>query len=143
MGNSYERTIHLLSNYNATKAHIDKLKRDIENIDYIGVSASSTEEPGSKTNKFHSIVENEVISREKFIEKITKEIKKLELEVKNIDEAYKILNDKEKKIIKLKYFETNDNEWFKIAWRVGYSESHCKFIRRQAIKKMSKVIYGK
>ncbi|WP_242960168.1 DUF722 domain-containing protein [Garciella nitratireducens] len=139
----YKKTIRLLGDYNAMKAHIQKLKRDIENIDYIGVSASSTEDTVSKTNKFYSAVENEVVDREKFVENTTKEIKRLELEVKNIDEAYKILSDKEKKVIKLKYFETNNNEWFKIAWKVGYSEQHCRRIRNHAVKKMEKVIFGK
>lgn len=139
---SYKKTDSLLCDYNIIKARINKLQRDLKDIEYIPVSSVSYDGIGGNSSKISKPVEQQILSKEKQEKKIEKEIKSLENIIHNIDQALNILDEKEKEIIRMKYMDINNIEWYKIAYEIGYSEGYCKSLRKHAVNKISKVIYG-
>ncbi|WP_242979291.1 hypothetical protein [Clostridium botulinum] len=76
--NYYKKTEDLLNDYIKIKSEIDNLQIEIEDIklEYKGVGAMSYEEKGSPTNAFNSNVENEIINKEKLLEKLNYKLNK-------------------------------------------------------------------
>lgn len=65
-----KEVVEVLKSYPRNQAKIDMLRLELErfkndNSTYTGVKGISYEQKSSKTNKFNSDVENEVIDREK------------------------------------------------------------------------------
>nr|WP_307895937.1 hypothetical protein [Clostridium botulinum] len=84
--NYYKKTENLLNDYIKIKSEIDNLQIEIEDIklEYKGVGAMSYEEKSTPTNAFNSNVENEIINKEKLLEKLNYKLnKKIRLIKKN------------------------------------------------------------
>ncbi|KPU45808.1 hypothetical protein OXPF_05970 [Oxobacter pfennigii] len=71
---------------------------------------------------------------------IKSRIEKMKVKVKNIETALETLNDAERMIIEMKYFE--GCRWQQISYKAQYNERWCKEIRKRAIEKMAIGMFG-
>lgn len=140
-----EAEIRLYS-YKKNKILIDKLTTQIQYI----INKYSTGRHGlpgekaitydkvktSKTNS--SPIEDWLLNNDKeYDQLLTKKIK-LVKEINLLENAFKFLDEKEMEVIKLRYI--NPISWEEVAYKLGYSKSHCKRLRVQAINKIKDVI---
>lgn len=138
--NNYKRVEAMLYNYKKTKAEIKILIRELEILenDYRGAGAISYDEKTQATNKFNSTVENEVISKTKEVYKLENEIRLKEIEIKNIDDALSILNEREIYIIKEYYI---NNRLLKvIADEIHVNENYASELKHKIINKLTSMI---
>ena len=140
MSNNYKRVEAMLYNYKKTKAEIKILMRELEILenDYRGARAISYDEKTQATNKLNSTVENEVINKTKEVYKLENEIRLKEIEIKNIDDALSILNEREIYIIKEYYI---NNRLLKvIADEIHVNENYASELKRNIINKLTSMI---
>jgi len=137
----YRKTEALLYNYNKNKAQIKNIELEIENIKnkYEGVGAVSFEERVQSTNEFHSRVENEILEKENQINKLMKYKRQKEIEIAKIDNAIEALTDREKSIIKMRYFEKYNNRM--IAAKLDLTEEWIAKIKKVAINQILDSIF--
>lgn len=135
----YRATEKYLYNYRALEASIENMKREIDEIEYIGVRATNYEQ-SDNGDPSSSTVENEVVWRENKIGALKKKIAILESKIERIDRAIDALNGIEKQIIEGKYFR--GEQWWQIAHEVKYSERHCRRLKTNAVNKISVGLFG-
>ena len=102
-------------------------------------------EKSSPTNKFNSSVENDVIYRElnnidSQINILVKEKEDRNIEKELIDQAMELLEEEERKLIKLRYFSKPTNKWSKVAMEMNISEKTCGRMRRSIIARLIKYL---
>ena len=140
MSNNYKRVEAMLYNYEKTKAEIKILLRELEILenDYRCIGAISYDEKTQATNKFSSTVENEVINKTKEVYKLKNEIRLKEIEIKNIDDALSILDEREIYIIKEYYI---NNRLLKvIADEIHVNENYASELKHKIINKLTSMI---
>ncbi len=109
--NNYCIVEGILYNYPKLKVEIDNLRLDLEEArEIVGIKgASDNEKAGSPTHAFSSVVENEVLDREKNLEKRIKVIEsailKKERQLKKIENVLGTLTEYELRLIEMKYFK--------------------------------------
>lgn len=109
--NNYSMVEGILYNYPKLKVEIDNLKLDLEEAqEVVGIRGSSgNEKAGSSTNAFSSVVEGEVLDREKNLEKRMKAIEnsilKKERQLKKIENVLGTLTEYEMRLIEMRYFK--------------------------------------
>ena len=109
--NNYSIVEGILYNLPKLKVEIDNLKLDLEEAqEVVGITgASGNERAGSATYAFSSVVENEVVQRERNMEQhtqtILKEIQKKERQLKKIENVLSTLTEQEMLLIEMKYFK--------------------------------------
>lgn len=111
--NLYRAVEGMLYNYKKLKAQIKNIELDIEERenDYSTLSAVQYDKDSlSKTYKFSSEVENKVIKLDH--DNTTEELKYLqakkrskEIQIERIDNMLSVLNEDEKKLIEMRYFD--------------------------------------
>lgn len=140
--NYYKETEYLLYNYKMFQISIENMKRDIELLkEECGVSGVNTEGINtSKTYKVTSIAEETALSNAEKIEYLERSIARVEKKIEKIDRTLEGLTEEEKKILVNRYFE--GKQWYVVAYKVGYSERHCKRLRNEAIEKMITGLFG-
>ncbi|MTI49688.1 MAG: hypothetical protein FH761_17800 [Firmicutes bacterium] len=138
----YKSTEKILYSYKMLKVSIDNLESEIVELKKeSGMGAINYDtQKTSPTFKINKNTEDQAIKniteidlKEKLIEVTTNKISRIE-------RALDALNDKEKTIVEMRYFE--GKQWFEIAYKIQYSERHCKRIRSNTIKKLAIGIYG-
>ena len=93
------------------RVEVQNLRLDLEDAkEIVGIrGASGNEKAGSSTNAFSSVVENEVLQREKDLRNkiatITHELQRKERELQRIENALKLLTEKEMLIVEFRYFK--------------------------------------
>ena len=93
------------------RVEVQNLRLDLEDAkEVVGIrGASGNEKAGSSTNAFSSVVENEVLQREKDLRNkiatITHELQRKERELQRIENALKLLTEKEMLIVEFRYFK--------------------------------------
>ena len=102
-------------------------------------------EKSSPTNKFNSSVENDVIYRElndidSQINILMKEKEDRNIEKELIEQAMELLEEEERKLIKLRYFSRPTNKWSKVAIEMNISEKTCGRMRRSIISRLIKYL---
>lgn len=138
----YLKAEELLAGYGGLIEEIDWLKSNIEDLEDEFEGCTSIEiTTGGATNKFNSIVENEVIAKEDKLKTLNfKLYENLRLK-KKIDRAVEKLKGVDREVIELRYINKRVLGWKEIAYTVRYSETYCrKKIKQRAIKKMAKYI---
>ena len=101
----------MLRNYPNLKVKVENLKLELEQAqEIVGIKgASDNEKAGSSTYAFSSSVENEVIERERNLEKtvqaILREMLWREREIKKVENALSRLTEEERRLIELRYFK--------------------------------------
>ena len=105
--NRYKEVERLLRRYPELKVDLNMLRINLEEAqEVIGITGGSdNEKAGSATNAFNSIVENEVLIRQKKIEQLQREIKQKEREVAKIESVLGLLTEREMIIIEYRYFK--------------------------------------
>lgn len=139
--NLYKKTDGVLFNYKSIKAEIFNLQLDIEELqeEIEGVRAISYDEKSSPTHKFNSSVENEVIRKEKEMNKLFREKRSKERLIRKIDNALNSLDIEEQEIIKLRCFERES--WNKVGMTINKDADYCGKIKRTAVNKLSDLIW--
>ena len=141
--NLYSKVEVLLKNYKTLKCEIKSLNIDIEEIEkeYKGISAISYEEKTGPTNAFSSSVENEVIQKSKKLDALRDIKRRKELQVERVENALEVLNEKEYKIIELKYFSERKKSWSNVCAKTDMCEAWCRQLKDRAIKKMIPIFF--
>ena len=109
--NNYRAVEGILYNLPKLRVEIENLKLRIEDAqEVIGITgASGNEKAGSSTNAFSSVVENEVLERERTLEKMInimkKELNRKEREIKRVENVLNLLSEREMLIVELRYFK--------------------------------------
>ena len=108
---SYRIVEGILYNLPKLKVEIDNLKLDLEETqEVVGIRGESeNERAGSTTYAFSSIVENEVIERERNNERriqvILRDIQRKERELKRVENVLGLLAESDYLLIELRYFK--------------------------------------
>lgn len=138
--NNYRKIEGMLYSYRKTQAEIDNMKLKIKEIekDYKGTGSISYEEKGSPTNAFNSSVENEILSKEKEINSILKEVKFKEIQLEKIDNAIGALANREKSIIYMKYFDRKTSR--DISAKLNLTEVHVCRLKKRIINSLIPII---
>lgn len=133
-----------LYGYNDLIDKIDLLRSEIKIMsgEYKGCGGISYEEKGTPTNAFKSVVENELVNKERLLAEMHKDLDKSIMLKNRIDIAVESLDEPDKKVIELRYINKRKLSWNQIASIVNFSEVHCMTrIRPRAIKKMINIIF--
>ena len=107
----YKQVEKMLSNYPNLKIKVENLKIELEQAqEIVGIrGASDNEKAGSSTYAFTSAVENEVIERERNLEKtvqtILREMLWREREIRKLENALSRLTEEEMMLIEYRYFK--------------------------------------
>ena len=108
---SYRMVEGILYNLPKLKVEIDNLKLDLEETqEVVGIRGESeNERAGSTTYAFSSVVENEVIERERNNERriqvILRDIQRKEREAKKVENVLGLLAESDYLLIELRYFK--------------------------------------
>lgn len=140
--NQYEKEqqiIEWLQEYTSIKASIKYLNESVEDIAEAGMGICYDKEKISPTYKFSSGTENAVIRMEKA--DITNRIKSMCNIVKAIDNALTSLTETEKIVITNRCIKRQ--YYYQFCYQIGASERTAKRIKKDALKKMVIVIFGK
>ena len=109
--NNYSMVEGILYNYPKLKVEIDNLRLDLEEAQEImGIRGTSgNEKAGSSTNAFSSVVENEVLEREKNLERKINRliglIQSKERQLKKVENVLSTLTEYEMRLIEMRYFK--------------------------------------
>lgn len=101
-------------------------------------------EKSSKTNKFSSVVESEVIRRDEVVQKEINKLKQLKvykiIQKKIIDTSLELLEEEERNLVELRYFSKPTKTWTSIASELNQSVDNCIKVRKKVINKLSNYI---
>lgn len=142
--NLYKKTEGMLYNYNKTKSKIKSLEIDLEmeKQSYNGISAMNYDSNSGRTNSFNSSVENEVVSREKRISLLEQLKKEKEIEIQKIDICLENLDEREMKIVEMRYLSKSKRSNKYIAAELYLSEEYICRIRKEIITNMIEIIFN-
>lgn len=138
---SYKKAEWLLYNYKKIKAEIKNIEIEIQDIKntYIGASAIDTSKDNiSNTNKISSVIENEVLDKERRIERLESIKLKKENQIKKVDNALEILTEEDRKLIELRYFERLPN--YKVAMIFDMTEEGCSARKRRIVENIKDIL---
>lgn len=137
--NYYNITEKYLYNYRPLKASIENMSKEIDEIDYFvcnGFKLGYTGYVGYRG----SITEVTAINIYERKDKTRLEIMELKNRLDRIDRGLNVLSEIERYIIDERYFE--GREWWKIAYKLRYSERWCKELRRRSVNKIAISLFG-
>ncbi|MDM0453911.1 DUF722 domain-containing protein [Clostridium perfringens] len=141
----FKETEKLLKNYNRLETEIKLIKAEIEDIkeSYTGCVAIGYNEKSGPTNKFSSMVEDEVIKKEKDLFYLKRDLDyKVRLK-RRIDLAIQTLRTKEEKdLIRLRYINQPKVSWGTVARHLKYNKDYCrKELRPKVIKQIADFVF--
>jgi DNA-directed RNA polymerase specialized sigma24 family protein len=124
------------------QAEIKNIDLEIEELEneYAGCGAMGYEEKSAPTNKFNSVVENEMIAKRFKPEQLEKRKHKLKIQLEKIDNALDILTEQQKKVIELRYINPKKLSWFDIADIMDLSDVTCRTLKNSAMNRMIPII---
>lgn len=133
-----QQIIRWLREYKAYKCSIENLNQLVIDIAEEGMGIDYSRDKIGQTNKFSSDVENKVIKLEKY--DVERRIKSMSNVVNAIDKAMESLTDIEKQVITNRCI--NGLYFYQFCYQINVSERTTKRIKKEALKKMSIVIFG-
>ncbi|MDK0738839.1 DUF722 domain-containing protein [Clostridium perfringens] len=141
----FKKTENLLGNYNTLETEIKLIEAEIKDIQesYTGCGAIGYNEKSGPTNKFSSIVEDEVIRKEKDLFYLKRDLDyKVRLK-RRIDLAIQTLRTKEEKdLIRLRYINQPKVSWGTVARHLKYNKDYCrKELRPKVIKQIADFVF--
>lgn len=140
----FRKTEAILYDYNDLTNKIELLKAEIKEMEeeYEGCSAIQYEEKTGSTNKFNSIVENEVMSREQKLIYYYKDLNRKQTLKRRLDVAIESLKEEEKQLVELRYTNKRTLSWNQTAMVLKYSVDYCrKDLRSRIIRKLADTIF--
>lgn len=137
----FRKTDGVLFNYKTIKAEINNIDIEIEELkeEVTGVNAIGYEEKTGPTNAFNSSVENEVLKKEKEINRLLREKGSKERLIRKIDNALETLEYEEREIIKLRCIERKP--WNTVGALTNRDSDYCCKIKRKTVNKLSELIW--
>ena len=131
-----------LYNYKNMDAKIQNLEIDIENLKktYQGVSPIQYGEKVQGTNKFSSVVESEVVHKERLIAKLEEQRDDVVSLKSKVENALKTLDAESKKLVELRYLGKK-NTWTAIGIKMNLDSSYCCKRRALIIERLGELIY--
>lgn len=108
MDDKYYRIVEgMLYGYKRSVIKIKNIDIDIEELEnsYEGCTGLNYDEKSSPTNKFSSIVENELVNKDYKLEKLKDKKKNYERQISRVDNILSILTNDEYRLIELRYFQ--------------------------------------
>ncbi|EPB8168057.1 RinA family protein [Clostridium perfringens] len=141
----FKKTENLLRNYNTLETEIKLIEAEIKDIQesYTGCGAIGYSEKSGPTNKFSSMVEDEVIRKEKELYNLNKDLDyKVRLK-RRIDLAIQTLRTKEERdLIRLRYINQPKVSWGTVARHLKYNKDYCrKELRPKVIKQIADFVF--
>lgn len=138
----FRKTEGALYNYKTLIAEVENLKIAIaeEKKEYKGCSAITYEEKTAPTNKFNSTVENEVMTKDKQLNRLNEELEIKQLSIQRIENALEPIVGREKEIVELKYFKKLKT-WEMVGERVNLSGDYCRNLGKDIIERVSKILF--
>lgn len=143
--NIFRETEVLLKNYSKLESEIELIKLEIKDIQksYTGCGAIGYSEKSGPANKFISMVEDEVIRKEKDLFYLKRDLDyKVRLK-RRIDLAIQTLRTKEEKdLIRLRYINQPKVSWGTVARHLKYNKDYCrKELRPKVIKQIADFVF--
>ncbi len=143
----FKKTENLLGNYNTLETEIKLIEAEIKDIQesYTGCGAIGYNEKSGPTNKFSSMVEDEVIRKEKDLFYLKRDLDyKVRLK-RRIDLAIQTLRTKEERdLIRLRYINQPKVSWGTVARHLKYNKDYCrKELRPKVIKQIADFVFYK
>ncbi|AAK78529.1 RNA polymerase sigma factor (sigma-70 family) [Clostridium acetobutylicum] len=141
MRNGCKEMERLLWDYRNIKAEIKNLELEIEasKENYEGLIAVSYKEKTAATNKFNSVVENEVLTRENKVLNLEKRKRIKEIQIEKVDNAIDTLSDNERRIIELRYFYRL--QFKQISERLNLNETYCMQLKSKTLYKLETLVF--
>lgn len=141
----FKKTENLLGNYNTLETEIKLIEAEIKDIQesYTGCGAIGYNEKSGPTNKFSSMVEDEVIRKEKDLFYLKRDLDyKVRLK-RRIDLAIQTLRTKEERdLIRLRYINQPKVSWGTVARHLKYNKDYCrKELRPKVIKQIADFVF--
>ena len=141
----FKKTENLLGNYNTLETEIKLIEAEIKDIQesYTGCGAIGYNEKSGQTNKFSSMVEDEVIRKEKDLFYLKRDLDyKVRLK-RRIDLAIQTLRTKEERdLIRLRYINQPKVSWGTVARHLKYNKDYCrKELRPKVIKQIADFVF--
>lgn len=134
-----------LKDYNDVLIQLDSYKtlyNDVENQVREGDALAYDKDKLSKTYKISSDVEDKAI----ILANISIKINHLENKVLILKQGIKQLNEKERRIIELRYIQLNRWDkpltWIQISREMNYDTSWCRELKNRAIITLTEVMFG-
>lgn len=141
----FKKAENLLKDYKNMICKIEMYEDEIKIIEsqYEGCSAINYDEKTGATNKFNSVVENEIIKREEKTKNIKEILTEIKIKKNRLDYAIKSLKAQEERdLINLRYINSPQISWGSIARHLGYNKDHCrKVIEPRAISKIANFMF--
>lgn len=139
----YDELENILDNYNNIKIEIKNARLEIEEIEseYLGASAINYDEKTGQTNKFSSVVENEVLQKEKLVNRLEKEIESKQRLIQKIDNSLETLLETERKVIEYKFFKRL--QYKEIEQLLGMDRNYCCDLKRRTVEKLIPLVFIK
>jgi DNA-directed RNA polymerase specialized sigma subunit len=133
-----QEIILMLKNYDYFKSSIAYLETNIVDIIETGLGVNYSKPKLSKTNKFNSSIEIAILQIDKL--NIYENINKMKNTINAIDKAMEVLNEIEKTIISQRCIK--NQYYYEFCYKICVSERTAKRLRKQALDKMSLIIFG-
>lgn len=133
-----QQIIDWLWDYKAYKCSIKNLNQLVIDVAEEGMGIDYSRDKIGQTNKYNSDVENKAIKLEKY--DVECRIKSMSNVVNSIDKAMESLTDIEKQVIINRCM--NGLYYYQFCYQICTSERTSRRIKKEALKKMSIVIFG-
>lgn len=133
----------MLYNYKTMQQQINNLKLEIEYLknNYSGCGSIGYSERSGSTNEFKSTVENEIIKKEKKIERLQREISYKDKQLKKVDNALMVLDDTQRELINLRYIDGQGKiSWYRICEQLNLSKTSCNAYKNKAIEALIEIV---
>lgn len=140
--NDYQKErqiVEWLEEYEAIKAGIENLEELINDIAESNMGINFQKESSGATNKFSSATEDAVIKLDKY--NIKHRLKIMKNIINIIDKGLSVLSDVEKEIIINRCMK--GQYYYQFCYKICVGERTAKRMKKDALKKMSIVIFGK
>lgn len=120
------KTEDLLYEYRDIDIELREIELKIDEIKlYKGCGAMSYGEKTGQTFKINNPVENEVLDKEKKLERLEFEKKRLNILKNRVENALNLLTDDYKKIVELRYLARPKLSWSRISIDLNMDKSTC------------------
>ena len=140
----FKNTEGVLYNYSTLKAEINNITLDIEELEdnYDGISSIGYEEKTGPTNKINDSVSDEIIRREKTLNKLKHIKRSKERLLLKINNALDSLDETERKFIQCRYLNGKKMSWNQVGAMLNLDPNYlCSYVRPEVINKLSCLIY--
>lgn len=126
-----------LKNYSSLIAEKRELEIRLEEIEGTELKAVSYDSVG-RSYGISNTTEKQAFKIVELKEKYNNLLKDKLIEINRIENAMRVLSEKERQLIEQRYI--NNSSWEVVAYKIDRTSRTCKSIEREALKKMDKIL---